>query len=443
MKHSFTIQHHMNAMKLWISLFLIAFSLPCLHAQYRSFTNQDGQTITAVVLDKTHDSVTLRTKDRKKYDYPIAKLSPEDQKFLANWSPGIDGRELPTYISQRCSKEDRAARLAAAGGNEQTEEAVLKALRWMKSTQAPDGSWGSTDRAAMTGLGLLAYLGHCETPLSEEFGESCLIAMAYLINLGMKNDGKLAEITTDKSWPYEHAIAVQALAESTAFCQKLNITVPNLKEVTQKAGQFLIDNQHPNGGWAYLYEKEETAHTDMSITGWHLHALKSMEQTDLEFANLAICATKGLKFAKSLQSGDGEFGYRSMIPLNGMRYFTLTGAGVSCFQLWDGGSDKIVKNGIQYIIANTKLKWGEPECDLYGHYFESMALRMHGGEAWETYNRLMRDEILRNQNPNGIWKIPEGKLRAVAPIYQTNEFYRTVLCTLILEVYHRYQPIAP
>lgn len=433
----------MNTLRLWIMLLGITLTLPNLHGQYRAFKNQEGQTITAVVLKKTDESVTLRTKDRKKYDYPIAKLSREDQEYLANWSPAFHGNDLPTSIGQRCSKEERAKRLAAAGGNEQTEEAVLKALRWMKSTQAPDGSWGTSNRAAMTGLGLLAYLGHCETPLSEEFGETCLRAMVYLINLGIKNDGKLAEITAAKSWPYEHAIAVQALAESTAFCQQLMITVPNLKEITQKAGQFLIDNQHSNGGWAYSYEKEQTAHTDMSITGWHLHALKSMEQTDLDFKNLATCAASGLKYAESLQSEDGEFGYKRQLQTTVDRYFSLTGVGVSCMQLWDKGEDKRVRNGVNYITENTKLKWGEPECDLYGHYFESIAIRIHGGKAWETYNQLMRDEILRNQNPNGTWKVPEGKLRAVGPVFQSNEFYRTVLCTLILEVYHRYHPIKP
>ena len=44
----------------------------------------------------------------------------------------------------------------------------------------------------MTGLALLAYFGHCETPVSEEFGDSCMKGIVYLVNLGMKNDGKLA-----------------------------------------------------------------------------------------------------------------------------------------------------------------------------------------------------------------------------------------------------------
>ena len=39
----------------------------------------------------------------------------------------------------------------------------MKSLRWMKQTQNKDGSWGNR-KVAYTGLALLAYLGHCETP---------------------------------------------------------------------------------------------------------------------------------------------------------------------------------------------------------------------------------------------------------------------------------------
>ena len=39
----------------------------------------------------------------------------------------------------------------------------------------------------MTGISLLAYLAHCETPLSEEFGENVLKGISFLVDLGMKN----------------------------------------------------------------------------------------------------------------------------------------------------------------------------------------------------------------------------------------------------------------
>ena len=32
-----------------------------------------------------------------------------------------------------------------------------------------------------------AYLAHCETPLSEEFGENVLKGISFLVDLGMKD----------------------------------------------------------------------------------------------------------------------------------------------------------------------------------------------------------------------------------------------------------------
>ena len=59
---------------------------------------------------------------------------------------------------------------------------MLLALRWLKKNQEADGSWhinsggGSNAsgpaKPAMTGLALLTYLAHGETPASEEFGQT-------------------------------------------------------------------------------------------------------------------------------------------------------------------------------------------------------------------------------------------------------------------------------
>ncbi|MFT5882212.1 MAG: hypothetical protein ACI9FG_000712, partial [Crocinitomicaceae bacterium] len=92
---------------------------------------------------------------------------------------------LPATMKKRCSIADRMARLLANGGNKECEEAVMKSLRWLQSTQNSDGSWTNTNKGAMTGFALLAFLGHCETPISPEFGETVEKAIVYLVNLGM------------------------------------------------------------------------------------------------------------------------------------------------------------------------------------------------------------------------------------------------------------------
>ena len=122
--------------------------------------------------------------------------------FGSGWGDGTgDGGgfgKIPATMKKRCSSEDRMARLKEMGGTPECEDAVMKALRWIKQTQNSDGSWGTADQVAMTGFAILAYLGHCETPASPEFGESVSRGIAYLINNGLEkrrpHDGSPADV---------------------------------------------------------------------------------------------------------------------------------------------------------------------------------------------------------------------------------------------------------
>jgi hypothetical protein len=342
---------------------------------------------------------------------------------------------IPETMRKRCSKEDRLTRLKENGGTPACDEAVTKGLRWLKIKQNPDGSWNRSYQPAMTGLALLAYLGHCETPASEEFGDSSMKAFVYLVNLGMKNDGKLSSNFTSNGWVYEHAIATYALAEAATFCKELKVEIPGLMEVTGKAGQFIIDNQHKNGGWAYLYNTGEKAHTDTSIVGWQLQALKACSHTNIEFKGMSSCISKGLEYLSEMQNENGGFGYGSRnSPSGGRKYFNLTGVGALCYQMWGKGNSSEARKGVKYIRENTKFDWNTEDSDIYSHYYESQAMMQAGGDDWKFYNDIFRDQLLNNQNPDGGWKAPKARGHGAGG----NEVYRNSLSILMLEVYYRY-----
>lgn len=368
---------------------------------------------------------------------------------------------IPETMRKRCTKEDRLSRIAETGGTPECEVAVENALRWLKSKQQPDGSWTGQSKAAMTGLALLAYFGHCETPASKEFGDSCLRGITYLVNIGLKNEGKLADNFVANSWCYEHAIATYALGEAATFCKEIKQDVPGLTEVVEKAGQFIIDNQCKNGGWAYLYqtadikgkkfnpeknrEEDTTAkpHTDVSVVGWQIQALKACSHTGIRYRGLNGCITQGLRYIEDCQDKSGGYGYNNPALHGNLDYHTLTGVGMLCHQMWGKGNSPDVRKAGDYVMDKSKFDYNGIHCDLYGHYYESQAMMQLGGKYWQHYNTLYRDQLLKNQNPDGSWKKPGGnladdKVRAVAPSYRSNEVYRTCLCTLMLEVYYRF-----
>lgn len=363
---------------------------------------------------------------------------------------GLDGGPrwggIPDGFAQRCSPEERQRRLMEGGGTEACEVAVVKASDWLKATQNPDGSWTGRRQAAMTGLALLAFLGHCETPLSEQYGETVLKAIVYLVNLGGSH-GKLTTDEGDRHWPYEHAIATYALAEATTFCGSFNIPIPGRAEVTRLAGQFVIDNQNQSGGWDYAYAAGGGRGGDLSITAWHIQALKACEHTGIEFANLRRSANRAVDYVAGLQNKSGGFGYvDASRPAGDVDYFTLTGAGVLSLQMWNRGSQAGVRNGARYIDRNTRFDYDTEFSDLYGHYYEAQAMMNRGGEQWLRYNALFRDQLLDHQNADGSWADPGGggKVRAAGAEFAGGStfsiHYRTCLATLMLEVYYRYLP---
>ena len=341
---------------------------------------------------------------------------------------------IPQVMGKRCSQADRLQRLKENGGTPACEEAVVKGLRWLKTQQNSDGSWGGANPVAMTGLALMAYFGHCETPVSPEFGATCVKGVTYLVDVGMRNGGKLGGDQGAQPFCYEHAIGTYALAEATTFCKEIKFKVPNLIEITEKAGQFIIDNQHENGGWSYNYAKT-AGHTDVSVVGWQIQALKACSHTGIDYKGLADCIPKGLDYLVTCQNESGAFGYEGPpgggAPGAGPTYQPLTGVGMLCHQIWGRGKGAVVRKAAKYTMDTTTFDF-KKGANLYAHYYESQAMMQRGTVEWKKYNDLFRDQLLTNQQPDGSWNVPPG-----APHISSNIF-STCLCTLMLEVYYRF-----
>jgi len=332
---------------------------------------------------------------------------------------------LPSTIQKRCSKADRLARLNANGGNVQCEEAVMKSLRWLQKTQNSDGSWQASHKCAMTGFALLAFLGHCETPTSAEFGETVEKAIVYLVGVGMANNGRLSKTDQGHAWVYEHGIATYALAEAYTFCNSLNYDIPNLAEVTKQAGDMIISGQGDSGGWVYSYASTNSG--DNSVGFWQIQALKACKHTKLwKDSAFKTVSRKALEWLERAQQSNGAIGYRG-----GGKNPGLTGGGVLGFQMWGKGKSKSARKGIKYIRTNTDFKWGEKNSDLYYHYYNAQAMINSGGADWKFYNTLFRDELLKNQSEEGTWK---------GVGHSGNLHMSTCLATFMLEVYYRFLP---
>jgi hypothetical protein len=122
---------------------------------------------------------------------------------------------LPPSMRSRCSTQERLEKLRQNGGSPECEAAVSASLEWLKGKQNADGSWGRNNKAAMTGLALLCYLGRCETPESPFYGDNVMKGIMYLIETVAKEPPRklFTQAQGQRGCAYEHGIATYALGE--------------------------------------------------------------------------------------------------------------------------------------------------------------------------------------------------------------------------------------
>jgi squalene cyclase len=355
---------------------------------------------------------------------------------LGDGQGGLGG--IPGSMRGRCTLQERLKRLREGGGTEECENAVQKSLRWLKAKQNSDGSWGRSYRVSMTGLAILAYLGHCETPRSTEYGETVTKGITFLVNENAQRGGKFNAIG-GHHWVYEHGIATYALCEALTFVKELKMEFPGLEDASRKAVNTILEGQHPSGSWDYGYDKGQRP-GDSSILGWHVQALKAAHHAGFPSKELEECVKKALKRLDEVQAEDGTIGYTD----KGSTGQRLAAVGALCYQMWGRENDRVPRNALRWINKNMEPVYASPDVNLYAWYYTTLALFQRGSTYWDKWNKKWRDEILRNQNDDGSWKDEGGgQARSYTSAHAAGgdaDIYRVCLNTLSLEVYYRFLP---
>lgn len=335
-------------------------------------------------------------------------------------------------------------------GDANTEAAVLKALRWFKKKQRPDGSWPGSP-LANTALIVLAYLAHGETPASKEFGETVMKAMQYLIDAQTLNkDGEITYKGTD-GHEYATLIATYALCESYGMTKN-----PICKEAAEKALQRIVNNQSPTGGWDYKMNKTSTR-DDLSYEGWAIQALKAGKMAGLKPQGLDACIKKAIRCLKTRNFRNGGFNYTAGGAPTG-----LTATGCLCMQLLGYANQQEVTQALDFM-RNWKPAYkaeggAKPGGELPGSspqyycYYAAQCKYQAGmcegatainKKSWVEWNAAMKalypkTIITLEETIEGI----DGKPKKIGYWKEgyNNPYMGTALVALQLMVYYRYLP---
>ena len=358
---------------------------------------------------------------------------------------------LPPSMRQRCATTERLEKLRQNGGSPECERAVSASLEWLKSQQNEDGSWGRnngrSNKAAMTGLALLCYLGRCETPDSPFYGDNVMRAIMYLIELSKKNEyGFITDDFKGNAGAYEHGIATYALGEMYTLARLGSKELPGMREAFEKGVQLIIKCQNGadagkgEGSWDYYTKNAAEGNftskrPDLSVAGWQFQALKAAKYTGLKIQGLEGAIAKCVDYIERMQTKDGGFGGANRD--DHYNQWSLTGVGTLGLQTLSKGKTATIKKGTKFLrefLTAEPLDW-EKNCNLYCWYYYTQTFFQAGGDDWKFYNEQFLPQILAAQQPDGSFKRgrpnwPSGD--AADPIY------RQTLCTLMLEVYYRY-----
>ena len=351
-------------------------------------------------------------------------------------------------------------RMTAGGanyGDPNTEAAVLKALRWLKKTQKPNGCW-SPQPISNTGLAILAFLAHGETPASKEFGPTVEKALQFLIeSISMNKEGQPTFKGTDGN-EYATLIATYALCEAYGMTRN-----PNTKIVAMQTLQRIVDNQSPTGGWDYHINKKSTR-DDMSFAGWALQALKAGKMAGMHPDGLDECIKKAVRCLKTRNFKNGGFNYTAGGGPTG-----LTATGCLAMQLLGYMNEPEVKAALDtmrmWLPSFTATKGKKLSEALPGHnpqyycYYAAQCKYQAGMcqgatpanvKAWQDWNIAMKGLY-----PRTIITLPEtipgpdGKPRKIGywkmdkseqTCQSGGDTMATCLCALQLMVYYRYLP---
>lgn len=329
------------------------------------------------------------------------------------------------------------AHLLGDGGTKESEEAVMRGLRWLAAHQRDDGSWhfnhttgggcqycshpGNHGSAvAATGLALLPFLGAGHTHARGEFTETVRKGLDFLKKRMILTP--LGGDLQDGITLYAQGIATLALCEAYALTGDRELDKPCREAIT-----FIVNAQDKNGGgWRYFPGQVG----DTTVTGWMLMALKSGQLSYMPIP--PDVQKKAWKFLDSVQDDSGAaYGYQGP----DRDHPTMTAIGLLCrmYGGWPRRHPSLMR-GIR-----TLSKKGPSPHDLYFNYYAAQVLRHYGGEEWIAWNEVLREQLIRTQSKEGhesgswYFKDKHGD--------QGGRLYNTAMAVLTLEVYYRYLPI--
>ena len=337
------------------------------------------------------------------------------------------------------SAKGRKSLVKVSGGSDGSEASVVRALKWIAEQQQPDGSWnfgeigespnpGSYKHAPMgaTGMALMAFLGAGHTHVKDgPYKKHVEQGLAYIMN-----NAKIQPTGVDYRDPIPQGMYVQGIC-TIALTEAYGMSKDRrLRRPVEGGIAFIVNAQHPtDGGWRY----NPGDAGDTSVVGWQVMALISAHHSKIKIPRNVFSGITA--FLNNAQYDDGAQ-YSYLVNGGGHKNPSLTAVGLlsRMYLGWERDTASLIK-GVG-VLAKT----GPSKSNEYYNYYATQVLHHFGGEVWDAWNNVLRDQLVQAQSKEGpttgSWKPGSGH----GP-EQGGRLYSTCLNVMTLEVYYRHLPL--
>lgn len=325
------------------------------------------------------------------------------------------------------------------------DEAIQNGLAFLAGQRLRDGSFGTgnyTGNTAVTSLAALAFMAAGHQPNRGVYGRIVSEALRFILDQENRAGDKPGYLHNKDGTPhgpmYGHGFATLFLAEVSGMVPDKALS----EEVNKKlrlAVKCILRSQNSEGGWRYYPQPHDA---DLSVTICQIMALRAARNAGVEVPDDKI--KKCVDYVKRCQDpGAGWFRYMKQGGGGGgQQAFARTAAGVVA--LYSAGiyKGREIDLGLRFLQTNKprspaqepvpglgRFNMGADMHYFYGHYYAVQAMYVAGGDYWEKWFPIIRDELITLRRKDGAWQD------------QICTHYATAMACLILQVPNNYLPI--
>lgn len=306
-------------------------------------------------------------------------------------------------------------------------DSVDRALAWLASQQAADGSFNSMDRGqpAVTSLCALAFLSSGHLPGSGPYGEHLNRAIRFVSGC-RQADGLLSYRPPDATMLpynaahtaiYNHAIGALLLSETYGMTGEDD--GETLCQSIEDAVRFTLERQSVpktdpvnQGGWRYIRRWQGTESSDLSVTSWLVLHLRSARNAGFEVPKESIDdAVRYIE--RCFEPKQKAFTY-GLISFDRHITRAVTGAGVVSLSMAGVHQTEMARSAGKWILDHPFTEYrgsygtsGEDRF-FYSLFYCTLAMHQLGGEYWSGYYPKIVPLLLGNQRAEGAWDTEAG-----------------------------------